>query len=110
MTAVAARPGAQSAKILGIELLRFASSLAVLVFHYQHFSYIGAVPVGFVVSQQPFYQLFSLFYNYGFYGVQVFWCISGFIFFWKYGRLIAEARLGGYAFFILRLSRLYPLH
>jgi peptidoglycan/LPS O-acetylase OafA/YrhL len=40
----------------------------------------------------------------------VFWCISGFIFFWKYGRDIPLGKLSGYKFFILRFSRLYPLH
>lgn len=97
-------------KILGIELLRFLSSVAVLVFHYQHFKFVGSAPTDFIVSQQPFYSLLSLFYRDGFYGVQVFWCISGFIFFWKYGNEIAAARISGYVFFILRLSRLYPLH
>jgi peptidoglycan/LPS O-acetylase OafA/YrhL len=40
----------------------------------------------------------------------VFWCISGFIFFWKYRDAIADRLTGGRTFFVLRLSRLYPLH
>jgi peptidoglycan/LPS O-acetylase OafA/YrhL len=100
----------EESKILGIELLRFASALAVLLFHYQHFAFVGTARADFIVSRQPFYRFLSLFYIDGFYGVEVFWCISGFIFFWKYGRSIAQARVGGYEFFILRLSRLYPLH
>lgn len=101
---------AETSKILGIELLRFASALAVLVFHYQHFAFIGTTQQNFVASDQPLYPWLSLFYNQGFYGVEVFWCISGFIFFWKYGRAIADNHLGGFVFFVLRLSRLYPLH
>jgi peptidoglycan/LPS O-acetylase OafA/YrhL len=97
-------------KLIGIELLRFASAVAVLVFHYQHFAFTGGEQVNFVAGEQPFYPALCLFYNYGFYGVQVFWCISGFIFFWKYGRAIPADKLGGYKFFILRFSRLYPLH
>jgi peptidoglycan/LPS O-acetylase OafA/YrhL len=97
-------------KLLGIELLRFLSSIAVLVFHYQHFKFVGGTQVDFVASQQPFYGFLSLFYQYGFYGVEVFWCISGFIFFWKYGEQIANAKITGSVFFVLRLSRLYPLH
>jgi peptidoglycan/LPS O-acetylase OafA/YrhL len=105
-----AAPDTADNKLIGIELLRFASAVAVLVFHYQHFAFVGGQQVNFVASQQPFYAALRLFYNYGFYGVQVFWCISGFIFFWKYGRVIPARKLGGYKFFILRFSRLYPLH
>jgi peptidoglycan/LPS O-acetylase OafA/YrhL len=97
-------------KLIGIELLRFVSAVAVLVFHYQHFAFTGGEQVNFVAGDQPFYPALRLFYNYGFYGVQVFWCISGFIFFWKYGRAIPAGKLSGYKFFILRFSRLYPLH
>jgi peptidoglycan/LPS O-acetylase OafA/YrhL len=97
-------------KLLGIELLRFASAVAVLVFHYQHFAFVGDKQSNFVADAQPFYSTLSLFYNYGFYGVQIFWCISGFIFFWKYGALIPARKVSGYKFFVLRFSRLYPLH
>ncbi len=97
-------------KILGIELLRFASALAVLVFHYQHLAYVGTSNRTMVVTAQPFYSLLGFLYRNGFYGVEVFWCISGFIFFWKYGAPIAARRVPGREFFWLRLSRLYPLH
>jgi peptidoglycan/LPS O-acetylase OafA/YrhL len=36
--------------------------------------------------------------------------ISGFIFFWKYSAAINEGRVSAYRFFVLRFSRLYPLH
>jgi peptidoglycan/LPS O-acetylase OafA/YrhL len=97
-------------KLIGIELLRFASAVAVLVFHYQHFAFVGGQQVNFVETAQPFYSPLKLFYQYGYYGVQVFWCISGFIFFWKYGRAIPTGKPSGYKFFVLRFSRLYPLH
>jgi peptidoglycan/LPS O-acetylase OafA/YrhL len=101
----------EEGKILGIELLRFVSAIAVLVWHYQHFAFVGgALPADFTVSRQPFYSVLRLFYTNGLYGVQVFWCISGFIFFWKYGDSIARKKVSGYAFFIFRFSRLYPLH
>jgi peptidoglycan/LPS O-acetylase OafA/YrhL len=106
----AIQPAQDTGKILGIELLRFTSALAVLIFHYQHFTFVGASPVDLIRTQQPFYPVLGFFYRYGFYGVEVFWCISGFIFFWKYAREIAGRTLAGYTFFILRVSRLYPLH
>jgi peptidoglycan/LPS O-acetylase OafA/YrhL len=97
-------------RIVGIELLRFACAVAVLIFHYQHFAFVGLVERDFDHTSQPFYSLLRVFYEQGFYGVQVFWCISGFIFFWKYGRSIPQRRVGAYKFFVLRFSRLYPLH
>ncbi len=97
-------------RIIGIELLRFAAALAVLVFHYQHLAFVGLTPTNLVKEAQPFFQSLRLFYENGQYGVQVFWCISGFIFFWKYGRSIPERRVSARDFLTLRLSRLYPLH
>ena len=105
-----AAAASEDGKLIGIELLRFASAVAVLVFHFQHFAFVGTAQPSFIPSDQPFYPVLRLFYTYGFYGVQVFWCISGFIFFWKYAQVVSQRRLGGYKFFVLRFSRLYPLH
>lgn len=100
----------QNNKLLGLEVVRFISALSVLIWHYQHFFFIADKPTNFVREQQPLYYLFSLFYGYGFFGVQVFWCISGFIFFWKYREAIASKAITYKKFFVLRFSRLYPLH
>jgi len=59
---------------------------------------------------QPFYWLLWPLYDYRRYGVQVFWAISGYIFFWKYKDQIARGSIEAGEFFVLRLSRLYPLH
>lgn len=99
-----------STKLLGLEILRFVSSFAVLVWHYQHFFFISDQPVNFIRENQPLYTIFSVFYDYGYFGVQVFWCVSGFIFFWKYRDLIANKIVNYKSFFVLRFSRLYPLH
>jgi len=101
----------QISKLLGLEVLRFISSFSVLFWHYQHFFYNknGSIDL-FTKEQQPLYSLFSVFYNYGYWGVQVFWCISGFIFFWKYREIISSNVITYKKFFVLRFSRLYPLH
>lgn len=104
------RPHADDSKLIGLEVLRFLAAVAVLVWHYQHFWYVGAEPVGFERSAQPLYPFLKLFYESGVYGVQVFWMISGFIFFWKYLEKIGHGRVDGWTFFVLRVSRLYPLH
>lgn len=97
-------------KLLGLELVRFFCALAVLVWHYRHFAFVGDEPVGLIAQNQPFYRAFGLFYDYGFFGVQFFWAISGFIFFWKYREPIVRGAVGARDFFVLRFSRLYPLH
>jgi len=90
----------------GIEILRFISALAILIWHYQHFYFLG--DQNLVTENQPFYDLFKLFYIYGFQGVNFFWCISGFIFFWKYADKVKS--ISAYQFFKIRFARLYPLH
>lgn len=90
----------------GIEILRFVSAFSILVWHYQHFNY----PLNSkeMLMGQPFYEYLKIFYNYGYMGVNFFWCISGFIFYWKYGDVIKHIKFSN--FFISRFSRLYPLH
>jgi peptidoglycan/LPS O-acetylase OafA/YrhL len=97
-------------KLLGLELLRFTAAFAILILHYLHFSYIADQPVGLVKDRLPFYGLLHTLYEAKPYGVWVFWCISGFIFFWKYRDAIGNRSINGWTFFVCRLSRLYPLH
>jgi peptidoglycan/LPS O-acetylase OafA/YrhL len=97
-------------KLLGLEALRFVAAFAVLIWHYQHFSYLADVPVDLVRARLPLYALLRPFYEAGEYGVWVFWCISGFIFFWKYRDAIFDRSVPGWTFFVFRFSRLYPLH
>jgi peptidoglycan/LPS O-acetylase OafA/YrhL len=49
-------------------------------------------------------------YQYGTRAVEIFWCVSGFIFFHQYGAIIASRGVTAGRFFWLRFSRLYPLH
>jgi peptidoglycan/LPS O-acetylase OafA/YrhL len=112
---VTARPSvspttAAPRRLPGLELLRFAAAFAVLIWHYQHFFYGNGRPRGWLRSDQPFYFPLRLFYDFGSFGVHVFWGISGFIFFWLYRERIARRGVSGRQFFVLRLSRLYPLH
>ena len=100
---------ARDSKLLGLELIRFACAFAVLVWHYRHF-YSAAGSPAFRQDAQPLYGLLAPFFDYGLFGVQLFWGISGFIFFWKYGDAIAKRSVSAGKFFWLRFSRLYPLH
>lgn len=97
-------------KLYGLEIIRFFSALAILIFHFQHFSFVGQAPVHFSLIQLPFYDWLKPVYINGGLGVQIFWGISGFIFFWKYAKVIEQKTLQARHFFVLRFSRLYPLH
>jgi len=96
----------------GLEILRFLCAVSVLVWHYQHFFMLtpDQLPFDFHREVQPFYSELGYLYIYGHYGVEIFFEISGFIFFWKYKDDIHSGRVNSWRFFILRFSRLYPLH
>ncbi len=98
-----------SNKLLGLELLRFAAALAVLFNHYRFFAQMPGM-LAIERSSIPLYSLLWPLYNYGYLGVQIFWGISGYIFFWKYGAAIRAGAVSAREFFWLRFSRLYPLH
>ena len=109
MTESSSIGGARPSKLLGLEIVRFTCAMAVLVWHFQHFAMAGD---GNAMQQphEPLAMMFWPFYQFGRFGVQVFWCISGFIFYWKYGEAIAARLVAPRRFFWLRFSRLYPLH
>lgn len=99
--------GAAGSKLLGLELIRFACAMVVLLFHFQHFAMIGD---GVASETLPLTALLWPIYRYGSFGVEIFWCISGFIFYWKYADAIHARLVSARTFFWLRFSRLYPLH
>jgi peptidoglycan/LPS O-acetylase OafA/YrhL len=103
----------QGYEVAGVEVLRFICAFAVLLYHYQHFLFTGAYIDTVAASTRdtfPMYALFRPFYEYGWAAVQVFWVISGFIFYRQYADLVNKGRVGFLDFAIRRFSRLYPLH
>ena len=58
----------------------------------------------------PMFDYLSILYSQGGKAVELFFCISGFIFFNFYMERIANKGISAKNFFILRFSRLYPLH
>lgn len=97
-------------KLLGLEGLRFAAAFAVLLWHYQHFAYLGLHPLKMPAGSLVWHSWLGVVYKHGYLGVHVFWGISGFIFFWRYSQAIAHRQVSAWAFFVRRFSRLYPLH
>jgi len=98
-------------EFIGIHLLRYVCALAVVIYHYRHFFYFGYTPsIIYNLQEFPFFKWLKFFYIYGNSAVQIFWAISGFIFFWKYGAVIYKNIVSPRRFFILRLTRLYPIY
>ena len=90
--------------------LRFLACLWVLVWHYQHFYFgmPGVLPDGWNRASQPLYSLLGFFYENN-YGVEVFWTLSGIVFFHVYWDAVQRKCVGAWRFLVNRLSRLYPL-
>jgi peptidoglycan/LPS O-acetylase OafA/YrhL len=97
-------------RFYSLDALRGVAALSVVFWHWQHFFYHGSATDGFVAARQPLFGLLFLFYRRGLMAVDLFFCLSGFVFFWLYAAAIAERRVGAREFVVLRLSRLYPLH
>jgi peptidoglycan/LPS O-acetylase OafA/YrhL len=98
-------------RLHSLDALRGIAALSVVFWHWQHFHAIsGIYETGWRADAQPFYWTFRLFYDQGWAAVDLFFPLSGFIFFWLYGEAIRTRRVGAGEFALLRFSRLYPLH
>jgi len=99
-------------KFYSIELLRFLSAVSVLLYHYRHFySPLNILSENnFETSNNtiPFFNFLEPIYINGFYGVHLFYAISGFVFAHVYLKVKKETSFKEFS--INRLSRLYPLH
>jgi len=98
-------------RLYSLDALRGVAALSVVLWHWQHFFAIsGAWQPGWQRAQEPFYQALRPFYDAGPAAVDLFFALSGFVFFWLYADAIATKRVGAGNFANLRISRLYPLH
>ncbi|MCG7393548.1 acyltransferase [Microvirga sp. ACRRW] len=98
-------------RFYSLDALRGFAALSVVVWHWQHFFFHGSeLPATFQRSEQPFYPLLRPLYEAGWYGVDLFFVLSGFVFFWLYRQRIEERQVSRADFWSLRFSRLYPLH
>lgn len=78
-------------KLILIEIVRIISSWSVLLWHYHNFKFLN-ITREFDSAKQPLYNIFSIFYRHGGDGIYSFWVVSGFIFFYTYGKSIAEKK------------------
>ena len=98
-------------RFYSIDVMRGIAALSVVLWHWQHFFLpLNKQGVTFIAEKQPMFDSLYFLYQYGYKAVELFFCLSGFIFFWLYSKRIAEKEISFKSFSILRLSRLYPLH
>lgn len=93
-----------------LDFYRAIAAFAVVLFHYRVFYSLGNNLKELEKKEQPFYDIFFFAYNDGWLAVQFFFVLSGFIFFNLYLKKINNRQIDFKKFFILRFSRLYPLH
>lgn len=102
------RTGQPVSRLTLIDGLRGCAAIAVLFYHYMHFAMIGTDHERYFeyLDYQPARAAFAMLYDWGFYAVQLFWMISGFVFAAVYFDRKASTR----EFVVNRFARLYPLH
>ncbi|MGZ5988630.1 MAG: acyltransferase family protein [Rhizomicrobium sp.] len=97
-------------RLTALDALRGVAALSVVAWHWQHFFAIsGDWQPGWSRTMQPFYWLLKPLYVQGWAAVDLFFVLSGFVFFWLYSQSIREQRMAVGAFALMRFSRLYPL-
>ena len=94
-----------------LDALRGVAALSVVFWHWQWlYSLPGPAPELVDRSIQPFFWILAPLYRHGLWGVEMFFSISGFVFFYLYADAIAQRRVTLATFVNYRFSRLYPLH
>jgi peptidoglycan/LPS O-acetylase OafA/YrhL len=93
-----------------LDVLRGFAALSVVFWHWQHFFMPYADEQSYEAEQFPLYKIFSVFYTKGWMAVDLFFGLSGFIFYWLYSNKIRTHQVSAPKFAFLRFSRLYPLH
>ncbi|MFT4074003.1 MAG: acyltransferase [Asticcacaulis sp.] len=99
----------QKARFYELDILRGVAAILVITFHYKHFFLIN-MAIGFDYADMPFQGLLKPVYLYGQRFVELFFSISGYVFFWLYSEAVASRRTSAVSFFVARFARLYPLY
>jgi len=102
-------------RLYWIDILRGIAALNIVLWHWQHFFLphdfdTMAVKPEIIRDNYPLYSYLRPFYGQGWRAVQLFFSISGFIFFLLYSKKIADRKISFSKYLFLRVSRLYPLH
>ena len=97
--------------LYALDVSRGVASLGVVLAHWSFFSHNHISPIlNFNEEEQPLYKVFKIFYDKGGMGVEYFFLLSGFVFFWLYKDAVQNKIVSIRTFWVHRFSRLYPLH
>ena len=91
-------------KFLALDAIRGIAAVVVLMYHYWLFFCFNTS------FAPPFHEIVYKINRYGFFAVDLFFILSGFIFCSIYGEKVASQKVSLKEFSLLRFSRLYPLH
>lgn len=97
-------------RFYSLDALRGLAALSVVFWHWQHFFFSGTELGAFDLARLPLHRVLHLLYTRGWEAVDLFFSLSGFIFYWLYSKRVAERRISPQRYALLRFSRLYPLH
>lgn len=94
-------------RFYGLDAARGLAALIVVLFHWRHFFTVG----DFHPMTDYFgYDLLRVFYANGVWAVDIFFCLSGFVFFFHYADRIRAKKISFGVFAWRRFARLYPLY
>src|SRR5438105_1090357 len=98
-------------RLYSIDALRGVGALAIVFWHWQHFWAVrGTWQAVWSRADEPFYAAFKPLYDQGWAAADIFFAVSGFVFFWLYLEPVAKREIGAVKFALQRFSRLYPLY
>jgi peptidoglycan/LPS O-acetylase OafA/YrhL len=97
-------------RLYTLDVLRGIAALSVVFWHWRHFFFVGATPGVIEQSRLPLNGMLFILFTKGWMAVDLFFGLSGFIFYWLYSKKIQRKSVSPFEFAVLRFSRLYPLH
>ena len=104
----------QNGRFYWLDVLRGLAALVIVFWHWNHFVFNNEIHTLsaqiYDVTLFPLYNVFRAFYGQGWRAVQLFFTLSGFIFFWLYGNEISKKSITFVDYMKRRVSRIYPLH
>ena len=95
-----------------LDAIRGFACLVVIICHWQFFFYKNYTYQDMPLEAMglPLFSLLSPIYHHAFFAVDLFFLLSGFIFFWFYSQKIANRKTPFNDFIFYRFTRLYPVH
>jgi len=100
-----------NSRLHSLDAMRGMAAFCVLFYHWEHMLYVyGTEKLILGKLQLPLPGHSLAFFLHGDRAVDIFFVISGFVFYWLYSMKIADKSISAVRFSVLRISRLYPLH